>query len=212
MVKYPQIYVTTKFQDFLKQLPQVGQPKNVDQSFLIKLGFKSSYDKNFLPTVKFLGLVEDKPKGSPTEAWKQLRSDFGKTLASCLRSGYADLFSFYPDAHLRDDEVLSAYFKANSDGSAEDVVRMLNAFNAVKDLADFSESGSPEHEVAEGSSVDENASGASIVNSLASPVPGGNAASPAINVNIQLQLPPDATGEVYDKFFESMKRHLFSDS
>jgi hypothetical protein len=29
----------------------------------------------------------------------------------------------------------------------------------------------------------------------------------AINLNIQLQLPSDASGEVYDKFFAAMKKH-----
>ena len=30
-----------------------------------------------------------------------------------------------------------------------------------------------------------------------------------VNINVQLQVPPDATGEIYDKFFEAMRKHLW---
>ena len=44
-------------------------------SYVKKLGFKSSYDEKILPAIKFIGLVEDKRGGSPTELWGQLRTN-----------------------------------------------------------------------------------------------------------------------------------------
>ena len=137
MKKYPQIYVASKYQSFLKQLTTVGKPATVDKAYIKKLGFKSSYDENFLQAIKFIGLVEEKRGGAPTEKWSALRADFAGTLGACLRLGYDDLFAFYPDANLRDDEALNSYFRGNSDGSAEDVGRMVTAFTAVRDIAKF---------------------------------------------------------------------------
>jgi hypothetical protein len=56
LAKYPQIFVAEKFQSFLKELARVGKPPYVDQAFIKKLGFKSSYDEAFLGAIKFLGL------------------------------------------------------------------------------------------------------------------------------------------------------------
>ncbi|MGB8624478.1 MAG: DUF5343 domain-containing protein, partial [Paracoccaceae bacterium] len=137
MTKYPQIYVVDKFQSFLTELTKVGKPPSVDRAYIKKLGFKSSYDENFLYAVKFLGLVEDKRGGGPTDKWNELRSDVGTTLAICLRDAYSELFGFYPDAHLRDDEALTSFFRGSTEGSAEEVERMVNAFNAVRQMANF---------------------------------------------------------------------------
>lgn len=211
MSKYPQIYVKEKFQDFLKTLTSVGKPPAVDKAYIKKLGFKSSYDTNFLQAIKFIGLVEDKRGGAPTEKWGELRSNFGYTLANCLRDGYADLYQFYPDAHLRDDEALSSYFRGNSDGSKDEVERMVTAFNAVKELAEFSSE--PADEIAESETsedVDPNRlvnRGAQAPHEIGQQQLGGQ---PSININIQLQLPSDATGEVYEKFFEAMRSKLLS--
>lgn len=212
MSKYPQIHVKEKYQDFLVKLTGVGKPSVVDRQYIRKLGYKSSYDANFLPAVKFIGLVEEKRGGAPTERWGELRSDFGGTLATCLREGYADLFEFYPDAHLRDDEALSSYFRGNSDGSQDEVDRMVTAFNAVKELAKFSSElaleGDPKgrikhHEVISRESPSEQGDGEN------REYKGDKDINPSININIQLQLPSDATGEVYEKFFEAMRNKLF---
>lgn len=199
MSKYPQIHVQQKYQDFLKQLAQVGKPDIVDAAYIKKLGFKSSYDKNFLSAIKFIGLVEDKRNGSPTEAWTSLRSDFGGTLAKCLKSGYADLFSFYPDAELRDEEALMNYFRGNTDEDADGVARVVNAFLAVRDLSDF---GDTEDTSEVESKKDDNKTIDRKVK-----VETFNGSQANLNINIQLQLPPDTTGEIYDRFFEAMKKH-----
>jgi hypothetical protein len=192
----------------LKKLPQVGQPAVVDQGFLNKLGFKSSYDKNFLSAVKFIGLVEDKRNGAPTQLWTDLRRHFGQALAKGLREGYSDIYSFYPDAHLRDDEALRSYFRANTEGSADEVERVLNGFNAVKGLAEFGSAGTIEGLIEEDKPNDGPASEKGSVPELQIPK-NPSKQVPHVNINIQLQLPPDSDGESYEKFFSAMKKHLF---
>lgn len=104
MKQYPQVHVVSKYKDFLTTLSSVGTPSIVDKSFIRTLGFKSSYDERFLHAIKFIGLVEDKRGGGPTELWTNLRANIGEALAVGLRKGYNDLFELYPDAHLRDEE------------------------------------------------------------------------------------------------------------
>lgn len=204
MLKYPQIHVVAKYQDFLKKLSEVGKPPAVDKGYIKTLGFKSSYDANFLSAVKFIGLVEDKRNGSPTETWSKLRTNFGKTLAEGLKTGYSDLFSFYPDAHLRDEEALTNYFRGNSDEDADAVGRMVNAFIAVRELATFEDGElhgqATEAESVEGANSDEKPP-------IVTPISQKSVGGAQVNLNIQLQLPADTSGEVYDKFFEAMKKH-----
>ncbi len=215
MSNYPQIHVIAKYQEFLKKLTGVGKPDSVDLSYVKKLGFKSSYDEKILPAIKFIGLVEDKRGGAPTELWGDLRTNMGQALFSGLKSGYRDLFAFYPDAHLRDEEALANFFRGNSDADSEGVSRMVNAFIAVRDLSEPDEVS--EQEAVENSNLPRNdksqansdksqegpdGSGA-IVHSVASG-PNGKG---TVNLNIQLQLPSDASGEIYDKFFAAMKKH-----
>jgi hypothetical protein len=157
-----------------------------------------------------LGLVEDKRGGAPTAKWTQLRADFGGTLSQCLKEAYSDLFSFYPDAHLRDDEALTSFFRGSTEGSAEEVERMVNAFNAVRQLATFSEA--EENEGTDNSEPEapkiKNNTDARSGSGPDANSPRGKESGAAININIQLQLPADASGEIYDKLFEAMKKHL----
>ena len=152
--------------------------------------------------------MEEKRGGAPTEKWSALRADFAGTLGACLRLGCDDLFAFYPDANLRDDEALNSYFRGNSDGSAEDVGRMVTAFTAVRDIAKFDAIEVEEDEPPEESTPRRENGGAKAKGAQLGFSPASNA--PTININIQLQLPSDTTGEVYEKFFEAMRSKLFN--
>lgn len=203
MTSYPQIHVVTKYQEFIRSLAGVGVPSSVDKNYLKQLGYKSSYDEKFLVAIKFIGLVEDKRGGAPTDRWSELRLNLGKALAAGLRQGYAELFDFYPDAHVRDEEALANFFRAKTSGDSDAVSRMVNAFVAIRDLADFDDLSISDEELNEG--VD---SGGGERNQSGRPFPDEKQPKHGVvNVNIQLQLPSDATGEVYEKFFEAMKKH-----
>jgi hypothetical protein len=187
-------------------LLSVGKPTRVDPAFIKTLGYKSSYDEKFLTAIKFIGLVEDKRGGGPTERWTKMRADMGYALKQGLMEGYSELFEFYPDAHLRDDEVLANFFRGNSDGDGEAITRMVTAFTSVRDLAkfDLEETGNlgplPNEQTSAIGDAERVIKDPSI--DIAK-----NRVGSGVNLNIQLQLPSDATGEVYDKFFEAMKKH-----
>lgn len=213
-MSYPQIYVISKFQEFIQTLSGVGKPLSVDQAYIKKLGYKSSYEAHFLSAIKNLGLVEEKRGGGPTERWSLLRTDLGRAMAEGLREGYSDLFDFYPDAHLRDEEALANFFRGNSDADADAVGRMVNAFVAVREIAKFGdepEGSSPANQAdnhgdnhGDGNGASERVAASKVTAIPAAPAKSSNG---AVNLNIQLQLPSDASGEVYDKFFAAMKKH-----
>lgn len=82
---------------------------------------------------------------------------------------------------------------------------MVNAFVAVRDLARFDDV----KRVQEDAEAVESESGAGQasrpIDELGSVTRSSSKGT--VNLNIQLQLPSDASGEVYDKFFEAMKKH-----
>lgn len=205
MSNYPQVHVVEKYQEFLKALSGVGKPPMVDLAYVKKLGFKSSYDINFLAAIKFIGLVEQKRGGAPTELWSKLRTNMGEALAEALKFGYSDVFEFYPDAHLRDEEALANFFRGNSDADSDGVSRMVNAFVAVRDLSKFGDAETVEVSGTDDTGTkDKQESDPDELPAL--PMKSGSNRS-TVNLNIQLQLPSDASGEIYDKFFEAMKKH-----
>jgi hypothetical protein len=108
---------------------------------------------------------------------------------------------------LRDEEALTSYFRGNTDASADEVSRIVNAFLAVKELSSFSEAEDSDDVSAEPDEDDDVTESSPRIPKEQPNIPpvGGN--SPNVTVNIQLQLPADATGEIYDKFFAAMKKH-----
>ena len=86
---------------------------------------------------------------------------------------------------------------------------MVGTFKALCNLADFGTS--VQKTVAAGASNAHKEPGID----KAGPAVAVEAAAPGIsndmtvNINIQLQVPADATGEIYEKFFAAMRKHLW---
>ena len=82
---------------------------------------------------------------------------------------------------------------------------MVTAFTSVRDLADFSVEASGEIEGNESFLGD---TSSTTLNTLKEETKLGpsdrDATRSAVNINIQLQLPSDASGEIYDKFFAAL--------
>ena len=193
-----------KLKTLLKKMAQeVGVPNKYDTKFLKSLGFTSSNDSRMLGAIKFIGLADE--KGTPTVLWKELRANSKDAVAKGVRQGYADLFSHYPDAHVKDDEALRTFFSAQTTLGAQAVAKMVRTFKAFCEMGDFS----PEKSTAP-AKVKPTAKDADEVPSRVSAVKTKEIADGlTVNINVQLQVPPDATGEIYDKFFEAMRRHLW---
>ncbi len=185
-------------------IPETGTPDKVTQEYLVAAGFKSTNDRAIIPLLKFLGLLEQ--NGAPTADYRKLRdrSQFGAILASHIRTGYDELFSLFPDANERSSDKLRDFFATKTDAGGKALGLIVNTFKTLCESADF---GAPVPSVADEPEQTGKIAGiGGKVPRLTEPmtsVPGMT-----INLNIQLQLPPTEDSTIYDKIFESLKRHL----
>jgi hypothetical protein len=133
IMAFPYVASPDRLKSLLTKLAgEVGIPAKFDTKFLKTLGFTSSNDQRMLSAIKFIGLADQ--KGNPTDLWKKLRADSGSAVAMGIRQGYADLFSHFPDAHLKDDEALRSFFSAQTTLGAHAVAKMVSTFKAFRDL------------------------------------------------------------------------------
>jgi hypothetical protein len=118
---------------------------------------------------------------------------------------YSDLFAVYPDANKKDAEALTAFFRANTDLGAKAQKLSVQTFQVLCKFGDFSAETAAEALSEDTKSAEEPAR----ATGKGRRAPAVTAAAPvALTVNIQLQLPASAEGEVYDKLFAAMATHL----
>jgi hypothetical protein len=204
-MSYPYVQSPEKFVSFLKKLPVIGIPAKFTVKALKSLGFTSSNDERFIPVIKFIGLLDS--TGVPTVLWKEMRANAATALAKGLRQGYADLFSQHPNAHQLDDEALRTFFSVHSGLGAAAVARMVSTFKTVSQLSDPNTLAA---DIVEEASEDAPVRADASSNSRKPRITQTNGSEGmTININIQLQVPADATGEIYEKFFEAMRKHLW---
>jgi Family of unknown function (DUF5343) len=195
---------------FLDHVQKAGVPDKVTLKYLEKVGFKSKNDRYILGILKFLGFVDS--TGVPTKIWRAYRNkeSAGATLATAMREAFGDLFRTYPDAHRKDNEALRNYFSAHTNVAESTLGLIVTTFKAIAAIADF-ESAAPvsakDVEEVTAAPVGAKAGGRTQRDSLADNL---SPARPAININIQLQLPATEDGAIYDKLFAALKKHLFS--
>ena len=201
---YPYVMSPDRLKGLLtKMAKEVGVPNKFDTKFLKSVGYTGGNDTRMLGAIKFVGLADD--RGTPTDLWKELRANPKKALAKGVRQGYADLFSHYPDANVKDDEALRTFFSAHTDLGAQAIAKTVRTFKTFCELGDFdaAESASPIE-----SNVKSNRGAGSPTRTPAVETRRFSDGL-VVNINVQLQVPPDATGEIYDKFFEAMRKHLW---
>jgi hypothetical protein len=207
---YPYVASPEKLKTLLnKMATEVGIPGQCNIKFLRSLGYTSSNDNKLLGAVKFIGLVDD--GGTPTELWSELRANSKVAVAKGVRQGYVDLFSQYPDAHLKDDEAVRTFFSAHTSLGSQAITKIVRTFKALCEIGEFSGAQPTASTKTKSAAKDE------------SKVPKTGSAEKTdtvvntqeiidgitVNINVQLQVPPDATGDIYDKFFEAMRKHLW---
>jgi hypothetical protein len=199
--EYPYVLVPDNFREFMKKLGSVGVPDRVDTKYVASLGFKSSNHRRFPGVLRFVSLIGS--DGRPTDRYKTLRGgDEGRRkLGAYIREAYADLFNMYADADRKDTEALRNFFRARTDLGDRAVGAMAATFQTLCGLALFD-------------------STADAATKLERPEPPGGPQGPRegrvtttrggliVNVNIQLELPATTDGDVYDKLFASMARHI----
>lgn len=207
MADYPQVMSTTKLKALLELIPKVGVPDQVDRKFLQENGYTSSHDQKLLSPLKFIGLIDNKSRGaSPTARWREARGDLGAALGAGLREGYAELFAKYPNAHQRDAESLTNYFRANTSQSADSARRMTETFMALCELASFEGDADNDEETPVGNGEAAERTNPKRVSPGATLI--ASEGVPSVVIRVELQVPSDPTGDVYEKFFKAMREHL----
>jgi len=188
---------------FFDKIQSTGKPAKVTAKYLKGLGFKSANDYYVIGILKALGFVD--PAGVPTERWQAYRdkAQARAVLASSIRDAYPELFELYPDAYRKDDEALRNFFSSHSGVGDATVTYMLHTFKGLCTLADF-----------EGvSTIDAREQRKDLANHETEQkriVRTSTAGAVTINVNVQLQLPATDDGAIYDRLFESLKKHILS--
>jgi hypothetical protein len=203
---YPYTTVPNKLREILSKAPGMGRPDKVTQEWLRKAGWTSSNDRSVIPVLRFVGLIGS--NGTPTDLWESIRVQderHQREFADAIRNAYVELFGLYPDAHRKDAEALRNFFRAHTSGGDQVQTKLVQTFQVLTEFADFdqpSTNGSNRSTTVqrEGKGSDEAAERATF-RSPQSP-------ELALNVNIQLQLPATSDGEVYEKLFGAMRKHL----
>lgn len=193
---YPYTPVPGRFEDLLGKLPQMGKPGKADQAWMKQQGYTSGNDMQTLAAMRRLGLVSS--QGEPTKFFEAFRNKDREGVAEGVRKAYRELFDLYPDAHRKDAEALQVFFRSKTSAGVKVQQLTAKTFQVLCKFGDFgagavSPSTPEPRQKKKGLEVERQG-----------PTGGGL----TLNVNIQLQLPPSADGEVYEKLFEAMGKHL----
>jgi len=202
MNEYQYCTVINKIKPFFEKIQDIGKPEKVSQKWLASIGFKSTNDRKIVSVLKSIGFIDG--SGNPTDRWKRYKnkSKSKKVMAEGLNDGYSELFKMYPDAGNRSREELYNFFSEKMGAGKQVVDKTVSTFLELCTLADLNSFG---NKIEQEETIDE--PGDKVIKKRAIKVSN----SPyTININIQLTVPETTDGKVYEKFFEAMKKHLFS--
>lgn len=208
MAEFPYSPSPTSIGRFFPQIQIVGKPDKVTLKWLEGIGFKSSNDRYLQGILRSLGFTNTDNK--PTETWMRYRNkqNARKVMAQAIISAYPSLFRTYPDANRKDDEALRNFFSTNTSVNQSTVSLIVRTFKALVDLADFSrEAALP---LVDDQDTTETGPSQKEQEGNTQKISFTNGGGYTINVNIQLQLPATDDASIYDKLFESLKKHLMS--
>lgn len=198
------IYTTVpgKIKSLLAKIREVGIPQKVTVQWLKTVGFKSSNDASLIGVLKFIGFTDS--SGVPTSKWTQYRGAKHKeVLGTAIREGYADLFAVYPDAHQRNLADLDHVFSTSSSGGKQVIGKTVGTFRALAEQAEFS----PVDE-----QTDLHMTAGPLHTPAVQPSPTANrlqAQGPALHIDIQVHISPEASSEQIEHVFSSMAKHLY---
>ncbi|MCK5612164.1 DUF5343 domain-containing protein [Candidatus Pacearchaeota archaeon] len=206
MAKYVYMSNPAKFVQFLETIQTAGVPTKLTIKHLESLGFKGKNDRAIVSIAKALGLITT--SGVPTDRWQAYRNkrDAPRVLAEGIRENYAALFKTYPDAQTKDTEALHNFFSTHTTVGAKALGYMIATFRALVGIADFQVAAakvSSKQAMVASAPVD-----IAPVQQTKMNIQGQVKNGLAVNINIELSLPENATPQTFDAFFKSMKKHL----
>lgn len=209
MATFAWVQAPNKIPQLLNKIHDVGLPSGkVTQTWLKQAGFGSSNDRTLLGALRQIRFLDQ--SGNITEHWKDFRRATGEdrkaALGRAIKEGYADLFAMYANAHQRSDAELEAFFRGHVTAGASVLQKTIQTFKMLASIASFDGSSTAEYE------GQANFDPAAVPSHLPTArVSGGNAGAPmTIAINVQLAVPETKDAEVYEAFFQSMRKHLLS--
>lgn len=196
---YPYITNLGKLREFLYNIPKINVPDKVSISYIEDLGYKSKNDRPIISVLKFIDFID--VDGKPTNNWMEFRNTerLRIVMGSCVRKAYSDLFKIFPDPWRKDVEALRNFFSTRVGGGEQVLNLTVSTFRMLCEIAEFSaDFETPEISLPPLTKVSEEER---------KPVLSTTQGL-VINLNIQLQLPETKDAEIYDKIFESLRKHL----
>jgi hypothetical protein len=216
MVDYPYTLKTSTLEDFLKNMPNRPEPTGkVTTEYLQKQGYTSSNDFPMISVMKFIGFLDS--GGNITESFKQFR-DTGKAkyvMAQALRASYKEVFDLFTDPS---KENLENYFRTATGRANRALAATEGTF---KTLCKFTDLSSSETTITLKAATPAIATSPSTAGAIPMAIPtqpivqfpashGENGVN--VTVNVRIELPATDKIDVYDKIFESLKKHILTPS
>jgi hypothetical protein len=202
--------VPNSLEKLLERIPTLGRPDKVNSSWLASIGMGGGNNQSMIRVLKGLGAVA--ADGTPSDVWTAIRAKDKAKIGAAVRGMYSDLFSIYPDADKKDAEALLAFFRANTDLGEKAQRLSVQTFQVLCEFGEFSAEAAADA-LADQAKDKHNgksagAPGATTKAKEQPPAPGVTAPPVALTVNLQLQLPASAEGDIYEKLFAAMAKHL----
>lgn len=210
MVDYPYILKPSSAEDFLKRMHERPEPRAVSQAYLDSLGYKSSNDRQIIPMLKFVNFLAS--NGAPDDNFRSFRdtSKQRAVMAQALVTSYEDLFKTIPKPCEASDEDLENFFRTATGKGGRMLKATVDAFKVLCKFADLAAITQPTPTPTPTSSP--------LPAPISTPAPIPVVQLPTreggviLNVSVRLELPATQDAGVYDKIFESLKRHLLTPS
>jgi len=204
MVDYPYTYKPSSLDGFLKNITPRPQPKTVSQSYLKSLGYTSSHDWKIIPILRFIKFLDT--GGRPIDLFKSFRDTRKQkaTMAQALKESYADLFELYSNPCAKDDQTLENFFRTATGRGGRMLKATVSAFKTLCGFADFAAPAIP--------ITPKPTPTPTAISTPAVQLPVMREGGVTLNVNIRLELPATQDATVYDKIFQSLKKHLLTPS
>ena len=201
--------VPGKVKPLLAKIRTVGVPQKVTVQWLKTVGFTSSNDNTLIGVLRQIDLIDS--NNIPTTRWTQFRgSDYKSVLGEGIREGYSDLFAVYPDADKRGQAELDHVFSTSSTGGRQVISKTVATFKALVEEAEFSGEGQ----------TDQHLTAAALHTPIARRLNGQTTQAqqqsqftgPALHIDIQIHISPEASAEQIEHIFASMGKHIYGRS